>query len=75
VQKAPKETDADIMSRNGALTDVLFALAYHVGMPDCITWTVREIYLISYTDEVDCFKKFMKSNLPSILLPLRPAKK
>jgi hypothetical protein len=35
------------MSRNGALTNVLFALAYPVGMPDCITWTEREIYLIS----------------------------
>jgi hypothetical protein len=45
--KAPKEIDVNIMSRNGALTNVLFALAYPVGMPDCITWTEREIYLIS----------------------------
>jgi hypothetical protein len=33
------------------------------------------IYLISYIDEADYFEIIMKSNLPSILLPLLPAKK
>jgi hypothetical protein len=35
--KAPKESDVNIMIRNGALTNVLFDLPYPVGTPDRIT--------------------------------------
>lgn len=37
--KAPKETAANIMSRNGALTSALFDLPRPVGTPDRITCT------------------------------------
>ena len=38
--KAPKETAANIISINGALTNALFDLPHPVGTPDRITCTV-----------------------------------